>query len=86
MGWAGLVPGAVLIALGVEAIHMFTVYFLGPKLVNATELYGVVGIVSTILFWFYLTGRLVIGAATLNASLYEQDLHARAAAGSAPTD
>ncbi len=45
-----------------------------------------VGVVSTILFWFYLTGRLVIGAATLNASLYEQDLHARAAAGSAPTD
>ena len=77
-------PGAgrgVLIAVGVEAIHVFTVYFLGPKLVNATELYGVVGVVSTILFWFYLTGRLVIGAATLNASLYEQDLHARAAAG-----
>jgi len=85
-GWAGLVPGAALIAVGVEAIHVFTVYFLGPKLVNATELYGVVGVVSTVLFWFYLTGRLIIGAATLNASLYEQDLNARAAAGSAPTD
>ena len=28
--------------------------------------------VSTILFWLYITGRLVIGAATINASLYEQ--------------
>jgi uncharacterized BrkB/YihY/UPF0761 family membrane protein len=76
-GWLGLVPGAVLLAVGIEGIHVFTVYFLGPKLVNATELYGVIGIVSTVLFWFYLMGRLVIGAATLNASLFEQ---------TAPTD
>jgi uncharacterized BrkB/YihY/UPF0761 family membrane protein len=76
VGWAGLVPGAAVLAVGVEGIHVFTVYFLGPKLVNATELYGLVGVVSTVLFWFYLIGRLVIGAATLNASLYEQDAHA----------
>jgi len=71
-GVMGLVPGAALVALGVQALHIFTAYFLGPKLVNATELYGVLGVVSTALFWLYLTGRLVIGAATLNASLYEQ--------------
>jgi uncharacterized BrkB/YihY/UPF0761 family membrane protein len=48
------------------------VYFLGPKLANATELYGVLGVVSTILFWLYIVGRLVVGAATVNASLHEQ--------------
>ena len=72
VGWMGLVPGAVLVAVGLEGLHVFTVYFLGPKLANATELYGVVGVVSTMLFWLYITGRLVIGAATINASLYEQ--------------
>jgi len=70
-GLMELVPGAVLVAVGVQGLHLFTSFFLGPKLVNATELYGVVGIVTTMLFWLYMTGRLVIGAATLNASLYE---------------
>jgi uncharacterized BrkB/YihY/UPF0761 family membrane protein len=72
VGWMGLVPGAVLVAVGLQGLHLFTVYFLGPKLSNATELYGIIGVVSTILFWLYITGRLVIGAATINASLYEQ--------------
>jgi membrane protein len=72
VGWTGLLPGAVLVAVGLEGLHLFTVYFLGPKLANATELYGVLGVVSTILFWLYIAGRLVVGAATINASLYEQ--------------
>ena len=72
VGWIGLLPGAVLVAVGLEGLHLFTVYFLGPKLANATELYGVLGVVSTTLFWLYIVGRLVVGAATINASLYEQ--------------
>ena len=72
VGWMGLLPGAALVALGLEGLHLFTVYFLGPKLANATELYGVLGVVSTILFWLYIAGRLVVGAATVNASLHEQ--------------
>ena len=75
VGWMGLVPGAVLVALGLQGLHLFTVLYLGPKLANATELYGVLGVVSTILFWLYIAGRLVIGAATVNASLYEQRSH-----------
>ncbi len=72
VGLMGLAPGAAVVAVGLEGLHLFTVYFLGPKLDNATELYGVLGIVSTVLFWLYITGRLVIGAATVNASIYEQ--------------
>jgi uncharacterized BrkB/YihY/UPF0761 family membrane protein len=72
VGWMGLVPGAALVAVGLQGLHIFTVYFLGPKLESATELYGVLGVVSTILFWLYIAGRLVLGAATLNASIYEQ--------------
>jgi uncharacterized BrkB/YihY/UPF0761 family membrane protein len=66
-GWLDLVPGATLVAVGLQAMNLFTAYFLGPKLTSATQFYGVFGIVTTILFWFYITGRLIIASATLNA-------------------
>jgi membrane protein len=69
--WRDLVAGAALVAVGIQAMHLFTVYFLGPKLASATQLYGVIGITTTILFWFYIAGRLIITAATLDASLAE---------------
>ena len=69
--WVDLAPGAAVLAVGLQAMHVFTTYFLGPKLTNATQLYGVLGVTTTILFWFYLAGRLIIAAATLNTSLVE---------------
>lgn len=76
-GWLDLVPGALLVGIGVQAFQQFAVWFLAPKLANATQLYGLLGIAATALFGFYILGRLMIGAATLNASLHEQ----RSAAG-----
>ena len=70
-GWLELVPGAVVVAVGLQAMHVFTVYFLGPKIESATQLYGVVGIVTTLLFWFYLGGRLIVAGATLNVEVTE---------------
>jgi uncharacterized BrkB/YihY/UPF0761 family membrane protein len=71
-GWLDLVPGAALIALGLQAMHVFTAFFLGPKLMSATELYGLIGIMTTMLVWFYIAGRLVVAAATLNATSVER--------------
>lgn len=73
-GWRELAPGAALFAAGLQAMHLFTVYFLSAKLGSATQLYGVLGLVTTTLFWFYLAGRLIIAAATLNAAVVEQRL------------
>ena len=56
--WRDLVAGAAVVALGLQAMHLFTVYILGPKLESATQLYGVIGITTTIFFWFYIAGRL----------------------------
>jgi membrane protein len=70
--WRDLVPGAVLVACGVEALHLFTALFLGPKLASATELYGGIGVATTMLLWLYLAGRLVIAAAILNVSMVER--------------
>lgn len=70
-GWLDLVPGAVVVGVGLQAMHLFTAYLLGPKLANATQLYGVVGVVTTLLFWFYVGGRLIIAAATLDVEFTE---------------
>ncbi len=70
-GWRELLPGAVVVALGVHAMYLFTTWFLGPKLASATQTYGLLGVVATLLFWLYIFGRLVIGGATLNASMNE---------------
>ena len=79
-GWLELAPGAAVVAVGLQAMHLFTAYFLGPKLASATELYGVIGITTTVLFWFYLAGRLIISAATLDASFAERRASHRRAA------
>lgn len=71
-GWKDLVPGAVLLGIGAQAVYQFTTLLLTPKLANATQLYGLLGVTATALFWFYIVGRLMIGAATLNAALHEQ--------------
>ena len=70
-GWLDLVPGAAVVAIGLQAMHLFTLYFLGPKLASATQLYGVFGVVTTFLFWFYLGGRLIVAGATLNVEAAE---------------
>ena len=60
------------VAAGVQGLNLVTAYLLGPKLTSATELYGALGIATTILFWLYIVGRLVIGAAILNATLVDR--------------
>ena len=70
-GWRELLPGAVVVAVGIHAFYLFTLWFLGPKLNSATDTYGLLGVVATMLFWLYLVGRLVIGGATLNAALHD---------------
>lgn len=70
-GWRDLLPGALVVALGVHAMYLFMTWFLGPKLNNATDTYGLLGVVATMLFWLYIVGRLVISGATLNASLHD---------------
>ena len=70
--WRGLVPGAVLVAVGIQAFTIVTIWFLASKLASATALYGILGVAATFLFWLYILGRLFIAAATLNASLHEQ--------------
>ena len=69
--WTAFLPGAVVFGLGVEALHLFSVYFLEAKLSDASQLYGALGLATTALFYLFLLGRGVVWAAELNAVVWE---------------
>jgi uncharacterized BrkB/YihY/UPF0761 family membrane protein len=69
--WTAFLPGAILLAVGFTALHVFTVYYLAEKLANSSALYGAFGLAATVLFYLYLVGRGVIWAAELNAVVWD---------------
>ena len=69
--WTAFLPGAIVVGLGLEAMYVFTVYFLQIKLENASELYGALGLATTTLFCLFLIGRSVVWGAELNAVTWD---------------
>jgi uncharacterized BrkB/YihY/UPF0761 family membrane protein len=67
--WTALVPGAILVAVGLQAIHLVTVFYLAPKLSHSSQVYGPLGAAATLLLWVYIISRLVVASAVLNAAL-----------------
>ena len=45
--WTAFIPGAVVLGIGFEALHVFTVYFLADKLASSSALYGALGLAGT---------------------------------------
>lgn len=70
--WHALLPGALVIAIGFQVLHGLVVNFLVPKLEKATTLYGSLGAMTTLLFFMYIVGRLVVTAPVLNSSLHAE--------------
>ena len=70
--WKALLPGALLVAIGFQACHGLIVYLLGPKLEKSTSLYGMLGVLATLLFFMYVTGRIVVTAPILNSALHDE--------------
>ncbi|MBU3701685.1 MAG: YihY/virulence factor BrkB family protein [Acidimicrobiia bacterium] len=67
-----LLPGAVITAIGFQAMHLLTVLWIAPSATSKTETYGVLGISLATLAWCYLAGRLVVGSTVLNAALWRR--------------
>ena len=65
-------PGALVIAIGFQVLHGLVVNFLVPKLEKATTLYGSLGVMTTLLFFMYFVGRLVVTAPVLNSALHAE--------------
>lgn len=67
-----LVPGAVVVGVGVGAIGLFNTLVLFPWLSEREETYGVLGVAAGLLFGFFLIGRTMELSAALNATLGEE--------------
>lgn len=67
-----LLPGAVLVGAGLQAVHAFTVFYLAGRMSRMSETYGPLGVAIVALLWLYLLGRLIVSAAVINASLWER--------------
>jgi uncharacterized BrkB/YihY/UPF0761 family membrane protein len=68
--WTAFIPGAVVLGVGLEALQVFTVYFLANRLASASAIYGSLGLAGTLLFYLFLIGRGMIWAAELNAIIW----------------
>jgi membrane protein len=64
-----LIPGALLMAIGADVLHLLTTYWIGHLVARKTNTYGPVGIALAVLLWVYILGRVMVASAGLNAAL-----------------
>jgi membrane protein len=67
-----LVPGALLVAAGLEAIQLATTLVVAEQVERASETYGSLGVAFAILIWLFVVSRVMVGSAMLNAALWER--------------
>jgi uncharacterized BrkB/YihY/UPF0761 family membrane protein len=70
--WQALLPGALVVSIGFQVLHEAVGYLLVPKLEKSTSLYGSLGATTTLLFFMYMVGTLVVAAPVLNSSLHNE--------------
>jgi uncharacterized BrkB/YihY/UPF0761 family membrane protein len=70
--WTALVSGALFLGLGLEVLHVITVYWIAHLVESKTDTYGALGFALAMLLWAYLLGRLVTTAAVINESLWSR--------------
>jgi len=80
--WIDLIPGSLLYAVGYTLVLLWNKLMLGNLIEEKTTTYGAFGAAATLLLAFFLVGRVIVGAAVLNATLYQR--HTRSAAQSLP--
>jgi uncharacterized BrkB/YihY/UPF0761 family membrane protein len=67
-----LVPGAVVVAIGADAMHVLTVYWIGAVVARKSNTYGAIGIALAVLLWVYLFGRVLVASAGVNTTLWRR--------------
>lgn len=72
VGWQALLPGALVGAIGFEALKVLASFVVPQMVASSSDLYGPVGVVFAVLGWLLLFGRLVVYAAVVEVVLWEQ--------------
>ena len=70
--WRELVPGAVVIGVGVDLCQIAAAYLLGPYALAKEGTYGAFGVAAAVLLALFILGRLMVVAAEVNATLWER--------------
>jgi uncharacterized BrkB/YihY/UPF0761 family membrane protein len=64
-----LVPGAILVSVGLQAVHVVTVYYVARKVSSSSAAYGGLGAATAILLSLFFIGRVIVLGAELNSEL-----------------
>jgi uncharacterized BrkB/YihY/UPF0761 family membrane protein len=72
VGWHDLVPGALLVGVGVEALHVFTVVYIAHSFERKSETYGAIGGSLSLLLWAYVVGRILAASPVINAVVWRR--------------
>jgi uncharacterized BrkB/YihY/UPF0761 family membrane protein len=70
--WQDFLPGAILVGIGVEALHVFTVVWISRSFESKSEAFGAIGGSLSILLWSYVMGRIMAAAPVLNAAAWRR--------------
>ena len=70
--WTALVPGALLLGVGLLLVNVFNVYVTTRLVEGRADTYGALGIAAALLFSLVLVGRLIVLSAELNAALHDR--------------
>jgi uncharacterized BrkB/YihY/UPF0761 family membrane protein len=77
--WTDVVPGSLFVGGAVAALGLFNSLVLLPWLAQKQQTYGVLGIAAGLLFSFFLIGRAIVVASSLDAVLFERQKQRRLA-------
>lgn len=71
IGWRDHLPGAVLVALGAEALKAVSSVYVPRVIASSSALYGSIGVVFAVLAILAIYSRLIVYGAALNVVRYE---------------
>ena len=55
--WYFLVPGALVVGIGTQCLHAFTVFYLAGRIEKMSSTYGPLGIATVMMLWLFILGR-----------------------------
>jgi uncharacterized BrkB/YihY/UPF0761 family membrane protein len=70
--WTDLIPGSLFYAIGMVAVVLFNILLFARLLEEKSSTYGALGLAATLLLGLFLIGRVIVGAAVVNVTLYER--------------
>jgi uncharacterized BrkB/YihY/UPF0761 family membrane protein len=72
MSWQDFLPGAIVVGVGVEALHVFTVVWISRSFASKSQAFGAIGGSLSILLWSYVMGRIMAAAPVVNAAAWRR--------------